>query len=194
MLIFGVCFLLYFLKLSGVNGYQGTVAPNSFNSHTNSWCPDFFQKKQKRKKRFCLMSGLKFTLPDVTSFLLDNLFGLKKIMKFMKLTFSKGKLYLRLNPLNNMKTKIWNYWGSLRSKSILVSRFYRMLYFHLVWYTNQKLAWPHIFFCYNKYLIIPKNQLFCTKISFASFWPCCYTRCFHFQKQPFADVLQYSFS
>ena len=24
--------------------YQGKVAPNSFKSFTNSWCPDFFQK------------------------------------------------------------------------------------------------------------------------------------------------------
>ena len=28
--------------------YQGTVAPNCFNSHTNSSCPDIFQKM------FCL--------------------------------------------------------------------------------------------------------------------------------------------
>ena len=25
--------------------YQGTGAPNFLKSHTNSWCPDFFQKK-----------------------------------------------------------------------------------------------------------------------------------------------------
>ena len=25
--------------------YQGTVAPNFFKSHTNSWYPDFFQEK-----------------------------------------------------------------------------------------------------------------------------------------------------
>ena len=42
--------------------YQGTVAQNCFRSHTNSWCPDFFQKKS------CRMSGLKFTLFDMTSF------------------------------------------------------------------------------------------------------------------------------
>ena len=24
--------------------YKGTVAPNCFKSHKNSWCPDFFQK------------------------------------------------------------------------------------------------------------------------------------------------------
>ena len=30
------------------------------------------------KEKFCLMSGLKFPLPDVTSFLPDNLSGLEK--------------------------------------------------------------------------------------------------------------------
>ena len=35
--------------------------------------PSFFFKKM-----FCLMSALKFTLSDVTSFLTDNLSGLKK--------------------------------------------------------------------------------------------------------------------
>ena len=145
-----------------------------------SW---FFSKKKKKEK---ILSNVRFEIHLARR----NIVSTGQSVR----AFSKGKLYLRLNPLNNMKTKIWNYWDSLRSTSILVSRFYRMLYFHLVWWTKQKLAWPHIFFCYNKYLIIPKNQLFCTKISFASFWPCCYTRCFHFQKQPFADVLRYSFS
>ena len=51
---------------------QGTVAPNCFKSHTNSPCSDFFEKKVS------LMSGLEFTLSTVTSFLLDNLSGLKK--------------------------------------------------------------------------------------------------------------------
>ena len=51
---------------------QSTVAPNCFKSHTNSWCPDFFQKKN------CLIPDLKFTLPDITSFLPDNLSGLYK--------------------------------------------------------------------------------------------------------------------
>ena len=32
------------------------------------------------KKKFCLISGLKFTLPDVTSFLPDNLSELSKII------------------------------------------------------------------------------------------------------------------
>ena len=54
--------------------YQGTVAPNCFKSYKLlvSW---FF-----RKKKFCLMSGLKFNLSDVTSFIPDNLCGLKKII------------------------------------------------------------------------------------------------------------------
>ena len=30
------------------------------------------------KKKFCLMSGVKFTLSDITSFLRDNLSGLQK--------------------------------------------------------------------------------------------------------------------
>ena len=30
--------------------YQSAVAPNCIKSHTNSWCPDFFQKKKKKKK------------------------------------------------------------------------------------------------------------------------------------------------
>ena len=52
--------------------FQGTVTPNCFKSHTCSWCPDFFQK------RFCLMSGLKIFLSNITPFLPDNLPGLKK--------------------------------------------------------------------------------------------------------------------
>ena len=51
--------------------YQGTVALNFFKSHTNSWYPDFFQKK----KVFCPMSGMKFTLSKVILFLPDNLSG-----------------------------------------------------------------------------------------------------------------------
>ena len=55
--------------------YQGTVAQNCFKSRTNSSCPNFFQKK----KMFCLMSALKFTLSDVTLFLPDNLSGVKNL-------------------------------------------------------------------------------------------------------------------
>ena len=51
--------------------YQGILAPDCFKSHINSLCLDFFQKK------FCLACGLKFTLSSVTSFLPDNLSGLK---------------------------------------------------------------------------------------------------------------------
>ena len=130
--------------------YQGTVAPNSFKSRTNFWCPDFFQKKW-----FCLMSDLKFTLSDVTSFVQGNLSGLKKLYLgrlYMKLTFWKGKLFLSLNALNNTRTKILKGLDSLRSQGTLVWKLYRMLYFDLVWYAKQKLAWPHILFCYNKYL------------------------------------------
>ena len=54
--------------------YQGTVAPNCFKSHTNSRCPDFFQKNA------CLVSGLKFTLCDVTSILPESISWLKKVI------------------------------------------------------------------------------------------------------------------
>ena len=57
-----------------LDNYQCTVAPNCFKNHTNSWCHDFIQKK-----KFCLISGLKFTLSDVTLFLPNNLSGLKKL-------------------------------------------------------------------------------------------------------------------
>ena len=50
--------------------YQGAVSPKRFQNHKNSW---FFVKKN------CLMSGLKFTLSHVTSFLPDILSGLKKL-------------------------------------------------------------------------------------------------------------------
>ena len=51
--------------------HEGTGATNCFRSLINCCCPHFFQEK------FCLMSGLKFTLSDVTSFLPNNLFELK---------------------------------------------------------------------------------------------------------------------
>ena len=63
--------------LSGDNGYgpkfdtyQGTVAPNCFESHKNSGCPYFFQKKD--------LARLQVTLSNVILFLLGNLSGLKK--------------------------------------------------------------------------------------------------------------------
>ena len=61
---------MYLFKL---DIYQDAIAPNYFESHTNFLCPDFFQKKS------ILMSGLTFTLSDVTSFLQDNPTRLKNI-------------------------------------------------------------------------------------------------------------------
>ena len=55
--------------------YQGTLTPNYFKSYTQTL--DVLHLFQKT---FCLMSGLKLTLRDVTSFLRDNLFGLKKVI------------------------------------------------------------------------------------------------------------------
>ena len=51
---------------------RDTVASDCFKSHTNSWYPDFFQKK------VFLMFGLKFTLCNLTSFPPDNLSSLKE--------------------------------------------------------------------------------------------------------------------
>ena len=53
------------------DNYQGIGVTIYFKSHTNFDVLNFF------KKKFCLMPGLKFTLPDVTSFLPDNLRGLE---------------------------------------------------------------------------------------------------------------------
>ena len=69
--------------------YQGTVAPNCFKGHTNSSRPDFFQQK-----KFCLVFRLKLTLSDVTLFLPENLFGLKKKLYsglFLLFFFTKRK-------------------------------------------------------------------------------------------------------
>ena len=52
--------------------YQRALASNFFKSHTNSWCPNFFQKKVSSDFR----SEIHL---DLTSFLPDNLFGLQKI-------------------------------------------------------------------------------------------------------------------
>ena len=51
--------------------YQRTEATNCFKSHKNSF---FF------KNKFRLMSGLKFTLSNITPFLPDNLSELKQII------------------------------------------------------------------------------------------------------------------
>ena len=64
--------MLMDMCLSKFDIYHGTVTPVCFKSHRNSWCPDFFSKK-----KICL-SGLKFTLFEVTSFLPDNFSKLKK--------------------------------------------------------------------------------------------------------------------
>ena len=69
------------------------------------------------------------------------------------LYISKCKLFSRLDALNNMVTKVWTNWNSLRSQSILVWKFYRMLYFHLVYYSKRKFVLPHIFLLQ----ILPKN-------------------------------------
>ena len=75
---------------------QGTVAPNCFNSHTNSLYFDFFQKK------FRLMFDLKFTLSDVTLFLPDNL------PCFNEVTFNLAKhtiLDVSHDPLS--QSQVW---------------------------------------------------------------------------------------
>ena len=51
---------------------RDTVVSDCFKSHTNSWYPDFFQKK------VFLMFGLKFTLCSLTSFPSDNMSSLKE--------------------------------------------------------------------------------------------------------------------
>ena len=52
--------------------YQEMIDTNCFKSYASSWCLGFLEKK------FFLRSGLKFTLSDVTTFLPENLSGLKK--------------------------------------------------------------------------------------------------------------------
>ena len=74
--------------------YQSTVPPNCFKSHAKYLCPDFFQKKF-----FCLMSDLKFTLPDVTSYLT----ALKKyIFRFESTDFYRNTMWL-IEFLTNLK-------------------------------------------------------------------------------------------
>ena len=71
-MLIGIC-------LSKFDIYQGTVASNCFKNHVLIFV-------------FCLVSGLKFTLSEATSFLLGNLLGLKKnIQACMTLE--------RMNPL-----------------------------------------------------------------------------------------------
>ena len=75
MLLLMFCWMLMDMCFPEFANYQGTVASNCFKSHTNSRCPDFFQKK------VCLVSGLKFTLCDVTSVLPENLSWLKNYIQ-----------------------------------------------------------------------------------------------------------------
>ena len=63
--------------------YQGMVALNCFMSHINSWCPDFFQKKVLSD------AGVKLTLSDMTSFLSDNMSGIKKYIFRPEYPFSR---------------------------------------------------------------------------------------------------------
>ena len=61
------------MPLPKFNIYKGRVVPNCFRSQTNSWCPDFFEKK-----KIYLMPGLKSTFFDVILFLPDNLSWLER--------------------------------------------------------------------------------------------------------------------
>ena len=63
--------MLMDMSLPKFDIYQGTGAKDFLKNQTLDVLIFF-------KEKFCLMSGLKFTLPDVTSFLPDNLSGLKK--------------------------------------------------------------------------------------------------------------------
>ena len=65
--------MLMDMYLAKFDIHQGKLAPSCFKSHTNSRCPDFFQKK-----KFCLTTGLKITFSDIPSFLSDNLPRSKK--------------------------------------------------------------------------------------------------------------------
>ena len=66
--------MLMDMSLPKCDIYQGTVATNCFKTQKILKSSVFF------KKRFCLMSGLKFNLSGVTWFLLDNLSELKKVV------------------------------------------------------------------------------------------------------------------
>ena len=56
------------------------------------------------------------------------------------------KQVFRWNPLNNLITKTWKNWNSLRFHGILILKFYQIFYFHQVWYTKRKFEWSHDFF------------------------------------------------
>ena len=55
-------------------------------------------------------------------------------------------------------------WNIATEYKTYLWEFYRMLYFHLVWYTKRKLAWSHYFLLQQiHFLMLAKNQLFSTK-------------------------------
>ena len=88
------------MYLSKFHIYQCRVAPYCFKSHTSSWCPDFVQKKEK----FCLMSGLKLALSEVTSFLPNNVSWLKKII------FRRGLIFFsRVTKLFVLPRSMFSY-------------------------------------------------------------------------------------
>lgn len=62
----------FFFFLPKFDIYQSIVSQLLSEPHKLSYVLIFF------KRQFCLMSGLKFSLPDVTPSLPDNLFELKK--------------------------------------------------------------------------------------------------------------------
>ena len=96
-------FWLMDMSLPKFNIYQGTVATNCFKNYTNSLCPHFF------KKKFCLMSCLKLTLPDVTSSLPDILSGLKKVYSgHMQMVFSTEEfLKVAIESLSEWDLNPW---------------------------------------------------------------------------------------
>ena len=121
----------------------------------------------------------------------------KILLLHMKLSYSKCKLFSRLDAINDMVTKVWKSSNSLRSQSILVLKFHRMLYFHLVWCSRRKFVLPHIFcrkYYQKKHYQKTSPSVWKNPQIFDKFWPCCYCWCFLFQKQPLADVLQNRFS
>ena len=83
--------------------FQNTVAPN---------CSKLLMFWSFLKKRFCLMSDLKITLSNITSFLPDSLSELKKVL-YSGLntcqTFDKGKYFflLRFLPVFSVYFRTW---------------------------------------------------------------------------------------
>ena len=69
--------------LLDADGYQGAVALDCFRATQTLDVLFLFQKK-------ILMFGVKFTLSDVTSFLPDDLSGLKKIIFTVHTNYNNG--------------------------------------------------------------------------------------------------------